>query len=249
MSNASSDDESLPFVPNVGLRALIDSSGQTRGLDVVNLDPTGPQSRFYSVHQGSTVMRSNRDEDIAAAVAAAFGNMQEGPASDTGTIVADEAVPQTATDEERVTDEDGASAVCAGCNSRTHTLAECFRAWPNGYMHGCPRCNTLEHGVDDCEAMREMSLKDKLQYLVWDRGNMPPFASSLGWGTLLQQYVSEGPGPSMPSYFPWTPQFTSVMGSQATIVALQRVFDESRDRGQLPVDPATRNWEAAQVSL
>lgn len=38
---------------------------------------------------------------------------------------------------------------CPRCNTYRHVFVDCHNVWPDGYMCGCPLCNTFGHEVDN----------------------------------------------------------------------------------------------------
>ncbi|KLO81577.1 uncharacterized protein FFB20_14865 [Fusarium fujikuroi] len=133
---------------------------------------------------------------------------------------------------------------CVYCKSKTHTLRHCLDA-DEGMIYGCVICNKDDHLVDECHQFRDMSLKQQVELLVFDRANMPRLAVSKGfpkWYDLLERAISSGDIDDKEPMkgFPWTGKFCTEIcyeGNGGTIKALQEQFDESGfDTSILPVD-------------
>lgn len=60
--------------------------------------------------------------------------------------------------------------ICGNCNTPGHTLENCIKQELDGFVHGCPRCNTREHNFDKCTYTGH---KD-LYFLVQLRNGLPP---------------------------------------------------------------------------
>lgn len=68
---------------------------------------------------------------------------------------------------------------------RTYTLGQCV--WPSelGVIPGCPRCNTVEHGFEDCPERQQMTEEERRLHdytsLVRNRSDLPPIRTRLSW--------------------------------------------------------------------
>lgn len=136
------------------------------------------------------------------------------------------------------------SSECVYCKSKTHTLRHCLDA-DEDMIYGCVICNKDDHLIDECHQFRDMSLKQQVELLVFDRANMPRLAVSKGfprWYDLLERAISSGDiDDNEPMKgFPWTGKFCTEIcyeGNGGTIKALQEQFDESGfDTSILPLD-------------
>ncbi|KAL6413103.1 hypothetical protein AUP68_02601 [Ilyonectria robusta] len=78
-------------------------------------------------------------------------------------------------EEQMLEDLEPPTKKCGGCGSSTHNLAECLRCNDEGLMKGCPRCNTLLHGANDCSLLDGLPLREVVSDLLHGRANMPPF--------------------------------------------------------------------------
>ncbi|KAF4333742.1 hypothetical protein FBEOM_12429 [Fusarium beomiforme] len=128
---------------------------------------------------------------------------------------------------------------CAGCGSRTHLLSRCLHAGPDGLMHGCSICNTLEHNLTECSEYRSKNVNQKVDIVVQDRGNMPAFVDVKVWIDLVREAHRN------PQKLPWSPEYT-ICQTSVCISQLQRVLDLSI-LSELPVDPATRSWSRLEI--
>lgn len=135
---------------------------------------------------------------------------------------------------------------CAGCGSSTHTLAWCLHCNSKGIMDGCPRCNKLDHSVDECAVLGALSARELVSELLGGRANMPPF-NGRAWFLHFKAYIKDKQSPSLPQAFPWTPEFA--FGKQHEIAQLQADLDVHWDRSKLPVDPSTKDWETAKKTF
>ncbi|KAF4947788.1 hypothetical protein FSARC_13883 [Fusarium sarcochroum] len=136
---------------------------------------------------------------------------------------------------------------CAECGSEAHDLMKCLRACANGFMRGCPRCNTLMHSAEQC--IRLEKPKDKSYFLIQKRGNMPSFLDVKA----IVDVVRQVPATKIPGRFPWTTEFTKSLVSE--IPALQNDMDRlglsvTTEGGfKLPVDPDMKDWDAVQATF
>lgn len=78
----------------------------------------------------------------------------------------------------------------------THLLSSCV--WPSshGDIPGCPRCNTMSHGFDNCPKRVDMTVPgreyDAERYLIDIRATLPPVRTALSWPDIVvrQKYLS-----------------------------------------------------------
>ncbi|KAF5530051.1 hypothetical protein FMEXI_13792 [Fusarium mexicanum] len=141
---------------------------------------------------------------------------------------------------------------CANCRTKTHTLRHCLDTEGLGEMPCCILCNRNNHLVDECRQFQDMSLKQQVELLVFERANMPRVKVSEDfpmWYELLEQGIASGDidvnGPM--KGFPWSGSFCSDLGWEGhgdTVRALQKQFDDSGfDTSKLPADPNTETLE------
>ncbi|KAF5708022.1 hypothetical protein FMUND_10795 [Fusarium mundagurra] len=140
------------------------------------------------------------------------------------------------------TDEDSQRRhLCVGCKSEKHTLAECLKAGADGYMKGCPLCNTMEHNAGNCPhpALKNNKLLS-IRYFINNRRNMPSFLNIEAWYPLVNKNIHHS-DLRQDFQFPWTPEFTkSIAGC---IDDLQRKVEEKGlGEAKLPVDPSVNGW-------
>lgn len=91
-----------------------------------------------------------------------------------------------------LTDPDPEAGVqCANCKKFGHELADCVIPKGDGLVHGCPICNTQDHGLDECPKLNEDPTARSEQVLpfVWDRRFNKPMIMShkYNWAFLLAQ--------------------------------------------------------------
>ncbi|KAM0414548.1 hypothetical protein ACHAPT_013607 [Fusarium lateritium] len=115
---------------------------------------------------------------------------------------------------------------CANYGSDRHDMAHCLKV-PEGSLKGCILCNTKDHNVDECLTFKDMSLRDQVSLLVYQRRSMPPLQTKGG-------------------------KFTSSLAKRNGgdyALALQNRFDEHRDVDLLPVDPTISRFFGAIMNL
>ncbi|KIL95587.1 hypothetical protein FAVG1_00324 [Fusarium avenaceum] len=141
--------------------------------------------------------------------------------------------------------EDG----CASCGKPSHNAFRCLVA-PKGVVSGCPVCDCRSHNLDNCQAFIEMSIAEKVDLVVTQRGNMPAFHSSKPWYTWLHEYCST-PGFAKSqaiTNFPWSKGFATKLYKEQNgnyLASVQTSFDaDPLHREMLPQDPATCSYKA-----
>ncbi|KAF5575879.1 hypothetical protein FPCIR_12930 [Fusarium pseudocircinatum] len=144
---------------------------------------------------------------------------------------------------------------CAFCESKTHTLRHCLDASGHREISGCILCNKNNHFVDKCRQFRDMSLKQQVEPLVFERANMPRIKVSEDfpeWYELLEEGIASGDidANAPMKGFPWSGSFCSDLGWEDhgdKVKALQQEFDESGfDMSILPVDPNAASLSAVR---
>ncbi|KPM34775.1 hypothetical protein AK830_g11795 [Neonectria ditissima] len=129
-------------------------------------------------------------------------------------------------------------AECAGCGQ----LIGCLSARDNGFMPGCPRCNTIRHDVKRCEAIQDMGMINKIDLLLVKRANMPPFNGDEPWFRLFKKFHRSNQDQGVPMRFPWSRQFAK--SKLQDVGSLQAELDNHHDQSRLLVDPATKDWQS-----
>ncbi|KAK1777029.1 hypothetical protein QBC45DRAFT_434542 [Copromyces sp. CBS 386.78] len=150
---------------------------------------------------------------------------------------------------------------CGNCKQVGHVLVDCVIAsLKDGFVHGCPICNTLSHPLDDCPArhMDKRQRDSQILPLVWNRRFNKPmiFTHTYNWPYVVAKAImamlhkeasvdeiSEKLAPPANMY-PWTPKFTMeiMKTSPAELLAEQgsihpREFDHQRNHiALLPKD-------------
>ncbi|KAF5573053.1 hypothetical protein FPCIR_14103 [Fusarium pseudocircinatum] len=146
-------------------------------------------------------------------------------------------------DQGRTDDNSQRWMFCVGCKSNKHTLAVCLKAGADGFMKGCPFCDTMGHGAGSCphQALKD-NKKLKVYHFVFKRRNMPSFLNIKAWYPLVDKNIAPH-DLAADSRFPWTPEFTN--SNAGRIDELQRKVDEKGLVGaKLPVDPTVKGWSA-----
>jgi hypothetical protein len=99
-----------------------------------------------------------------------------------------------------------ADTTCGNCGNMGHRLKHCMKQEWDGFIHGCPICNTTAHLYDECSSWKTKTQnriqKEHLHYLVTMRNNRPPILTSVDIQTL--------PGFASSAFRPWTPAFSQV---------------------------------------
>ncbi|KAM0256000.1 hypothetical protein ACHAPA_012315 [Fusarium lateritium] len=141
----------------------------------------------------------------------------------------------------------GAENSCPSCGLPSHGLSMCLKA-RQGSHAGCPICSHRGHTLDDCSAFQEMTLAEKVDAIVTQRGNMPAFSSAKPWHVWLHEYCNSPEfGKSKPiAAFPWTKKFAiDRVDNSKALAAVQKRFDSNPDDFHvLPPDPATCSYKA-----
>lgn len=86
--------------------------------------------------------------------------------------------------------------VCASCGITGHAVRHCVKQELDGFVHGCPRCNTREHAFDNCTYQG----CGDLYFLVRLRDGQPPIRTEKDYRDII--------GFEKLSERPWTPEFS-----------------------------------------
>ncbi|KAL1840090.1 hypothetical protein VTJ49DRAFT_825 [Mycothermus thermophilus] len=123
---------------------------------------------------------------------------------------------------------------CANCDRTGHAVDQCVHAREDGYVHGCPVCNT-NHKFDDCLTVGR---NREFFYLVELRSNRPPIWSTKEATRLWQDQDR----PDM--VLPWSPEFAQGTRNGWTINGVNYhpetfpyAVDRLQDLQHLPRDP------------
>jgi len=55
---------------------------------------------------------------------------------------------------------------CNLCGERGHKLADCMGSSSDGWLHGCPECDTKAHDAFDCDKFKALAENQNWDYLV-----------------------------------------------------------------------------------
>lgn len=135
---------------------------------------------------------------------------------------------------------------CCLCNSSRHNVLGCLSTDEDGFTRACPWCMDTTHAADGCAGFLDATIEEKVDRLVYERGNMPPFFTFQPWVSLVQQYQAAKPDAALPSYYPWSRPF--VMSCAPVMSRIQDELDAAHDGRTLPVDPSTQDWAAVCVT-
>ncbi|KAF7555180.1 hypothetical protein G7Z17_g2372 [Cylindrodendrum hubeiense] len=100
------------------------------------------------------------------------------------------------------TDDAASSLHCCLCNSASHNVLGCLRTDDAGFTLACPWCMDSTHPADVCSGFAAASYEERVDRLVTERGNMPPFYTLQPWFTLVQQHQALDPHAPLPNFFP-----------------------------------------------
>ena len=103
--------------------------------------------------------------------------------------------------------------VCGNCGENGHELDICAHPSVDGYVYGCPFCNTKNHWREEDCPKRHKLPTNPFTILDWactKRACRPPLAMYADWVDRLH-LADDKPrkGKSMPKRFPWTPLTTT----------------------------------------
>ncbi|ESZ89497.1 hypothetical protein SBOR_10118 [Sclerotinia borealis F-4128] len=93
---------------------------------------------------------------------------------------------------------------CARCSSDTHTFKDCVKCNKEGYMEGCPRCETLDHQYFECPI--EIKRQEEYHYTRQCRRNRPPWRLRKDHRDIRK--MLNGQDISEPDDIPWTAEFS-----------------------------------------
>lgn len=143
-----------------------------------------------------------------------------------------------------------ATVTCGNCGKGGHELADCAHPSVDGYVHGCPFCNTKDHEFD-CpkpEEQKADDLEKQLHYACGRRPNRPPLAIFWNWYELVQ-YADEtaendDDAEHIPKRFPWSEYFFFDTICRHRSYAWQEFDYQVNDPLRMPVDMSTRHMRA-----
>lgn len=145
-------------------------------------------------------------------------------------------------------------ATCANCHNVGHTVADCVWADPmSGDILGCPVCNA-RHDIERCLPLRNLTLAEKYQLFVLNRGSMAPLKrpGAIGWVGILEAYRREmGEAFQPPQFLPWSYPFARQWARtvDSDVQTTVRQYYATGNRGLLPVDPSTASLEVLDQLL
>ncbi|KAJ9133746.1 hypothetical protein NKR23_g10622 [Pleurostoma richardsiae] len=128
---------------------------------------------------------------------------------------------------------------CANCGQPSHKLADCVGP-PDarGYMQGCPACNTLDHFLDECDQVLNMSDRQIEDLLVARRARKPMFPLMRSFPPLAEEYPDDSRG------YPLSMEYVATEWREKE---LWKTYDyESPGHTPLPKDPRTASIETMQ---
>jgi hypothetical protein len=119
-----------------------------------------------------------------------------------------------------------------------HSLKHCFKADPDGFLSGCPRCDDFRHDYDQCHQIKQP--RDDLLFLVKHRNNKPLIRSQIDIRTLEGFYDEENNA----QWIPWTPDFTKEFMTERPEYYKEHKFKANWQDEEHIEDPAwgASNW-------
>ena len=102
---------------------------------------------------------------------------------------------------------------CGNCGDHGHSVMDCLRAAPDGFVHACSICNMSNHTISQC---CNKVHADLFEELVLNRGNKPPMLAAEDWFLL---WLSKG----LPAtQLPWSVEFSKKIAREdpATMAGL-----------------------------
>ncbi|KAL3421093.1 hypothetical protein PVAG01_07538 [Phlyctema vagabunda] len=127
-----------------------------------------------------------------------------------------------------------ATTICAACNMVGHGLRHCSQSSPDGFVHGCPQCNS-RHFYDTCT--RRIQAQD--WYLLgYGRDGLPPIRTGIDIRFLPQFNAHEDPAR------PHTATFAREHRYNPNDYAYAPAGSMHAERAQRIRDPAWENPEA-----
>ena len=122
------------------------------------------------------------------------------------------------------------SWTCGNCQEDGHTLADCTRELDSqGFLTGCPKCNTKEHNYDDCQDI--LQHHDRVRdyhFLIFRRIGKPPIRSRIDIEFLGNGRISKLNG------MPQKPDFALARMSRSLL----------QDPNEMIMDPA---WDPPKI--
>ncbi|RBR21421.1 uncharacterized protein FIESC28_04958 [Fusarium coffeatum] len=135
---------------------------------------------------------------------------------------------------------------CPFCPAGKHRLINCIVRCPEGVLSGCAICNSQSHGPGKCNAFKNMTLRDKVEWLVVKRARKSALRTEKPWYLWLHDWCnSSSYDEDLIKGFPWSVDFTKATSRKKGgkyIRATQEKYDATHDGLNLPVDPATENF-------
>jgi len=68
-------------------------------------------------------------------------------------------------------------STCVNCGLLGHRLRHCCKAAPDGFLHGCPRCDLMTHDFDSCNHPNK-NTKEQLLFSGWHRQGRCPLKTA-----------------------------------------------------------------------
>lgn len=89
--------------------------------------------------------------------------------------------PLLGQDEWTKRDGENRDLTCGNCGLRGHILLDCL--WPDqdGWIQGCPLCNSKEHHLEGCDRTQRLTERDMFDILLLRRANKPPLKTTEAW--------------------------------------------------------------------
>ncbi|PVH88965.1 hypothetical protein DL98DRAFT_524578 [Cadophora sp. DSE1049] len=139
---------------------------------------------------------------------------------------------------------------CGNCREDGHTLADCTRNLDSdGFLTGCPKCNTQDHSYDSCQdnLQGQDPVKD-YHFLVFRRSGKPPIRTRIDVRSLGNGAISKLRGMPQTSKFALDRKKKGLLQNPdetiidpTWMVHPEMIKDQSRPSHRIGVDTASSN--------
>ncbi|KAI0378636.1 hypothetical protein F5Y04DRAFT_290812 [Hypomontagnella monticulosa] len=130
---------------------------------------------------------------------------------------------------------------CANCHKQGHMLARCpGPVDEDGFITGCPMCNSQEHSYEDCVVACPNSTMMEVFYLINVRAGLPPIRTSRSWVRLFEENTLMVHG------CPLTAQFSTNIAQE--LIDNYDFRGTSAPHNQLGEDPLTKSSNSVYLN-
>lgn len=130
--------------------------------------------------------------------------------------------------------------LCGNCSQPGHGVRDCVEPGDDGFVHGCPVCNSGDHdSPEGCKQFWPTRLGGKLRWAINNRVNRPTLAAFSDWLSLFVEAKTVRLIP-LPEKFPWSPAFALELAEDGSEPWVKFDYAMNDDK-ELPADPVTRD--------